>query len=157
LKADAILKSVLLSLLAAGTFNLSWQIGREVQAANARQSVAEYGIFACKLGPSKDESSRFLIELGLILGFIGCYIRRPSGKLTSLAGLLFATGVYVLWWKYYFTLMEVSEAGEGALEHLLFLYGGVWLDLCIAAFLPILVVWQASTLALWLILRRKYS
>jgi hypothetical protein len=97
LKANRILKSILLALLVIGSFNLAWQIYREVQAANARQRLyEEHGVIACKLGPSKDESSRFLIELGLTLAFIGCWIRHPLGKLTSLAGLLFTVGVYVL-------------------------------------------------------------
>ena len=157
MKADNILKSILLALLVAGTLNLSLQIYREVQAANARERLAEQGIFACKLGPSTDESSRFLIELGLILAFTGCCIRPPPGKLASLSGLLFAAGVYVLWWRYYFRLMEVLGVREEGIKHLFFLYRGEWLDLCIAASLPIPVAWQASALALSVKAGRKYA
>ena len=157
MKADNILKGILLALLVTATFNLSWQVYREVQAANALQRLyEEHGVIACKLGPATDESSRFLIGLGLALAFIGCRIGRAPGRLASLSGLLFATGVYVLWWRYYFMLMEVSEAGEGAVNHLFFLYNGGWLDLCIAASLPIPVIWQTSAWALSSAARHKY-
>jgi hypothetical protein len=158
LKAELILKSVLLGLLIAGTFNLSWQIYREVQDASARERLyQEYGFIACKLGPATDESSRLLIELGLILAYVGCSLGRRVGKPASLLGLLFAAGVYLLWWRYYFVLMEASEADEAAVDHLFYLYRGVWPDLCVAAFLPMLIAWQALTLALPSVARRKYS
>ena len=160
MKADNILKGILLALLVTATFNLSWQVYREVQAANARQRLYEehgINIIACKLGPTTDESSRLLIWLGLALAFTGCRIGRPPGRLASLSGLLFATGVYAVWWRYYFMLMEVTEASEGTVDHLFFLYRGGWLDLCIAASLPIPVAWQTSALALSSVARNKYS
>lgn len=152
MKADHILKGVLMALLVTATFNLAWQIHREAQAANDRQRLyEEHGFIACKFGPSQDESSRFLIGLGLGLAFVGCRVGRRLGKLASLVGLLFAAGVYALWWRYYFTLMEVSEAGDGAVPHLLFLYGGQWLDLCIASALPVVIAWQSRSLVLSLV------
>lgn len=156
MRGDNILKGVLLALLVTATFNLSWQVYSEAQAADARRRLyEEHGIIACKLGLTQDESSRLLIELGMALAFTGCRIKRAPGILVSLSGLLFAAGVYGLWWRYYFMLVEVSGASEGAVDHLFFLYGGRWLDLCIAASLPILVAWQASAVALLPAARRE--
>ena len=158
MKADHILKSVLLALLVTATFNLAWQVYREVQADNARQRLyEEHGVIACKLGPSQDESSRLLIELGLGLAFLSGRAGRRLGKLASLFGLLFASGVYALWWRYYFYLMEVSGADDEAIPHLFFLYGGQWLDLCIASSLPVLIAWQSRNLVLSLVRGRSYK
>lgn len=143
MKSERILKSILKALLIAATFNLAWQVGREAQAAAERERLyQEYEIIACKLGPSQDEAARLLIELGLVLAFFGLTLGRCFGKVASLSGTLFVVGVYAAWWKYYFTLMEVSEAGEDAVPHLFYLYAGVWLDLCIASCLPFVIVWQ---------------
>lgn len=152
MKTDRVLKGILKALLVASTFNLAWQVCREVRATAARQRLyEEHGFIACKLGPSADESARFMIELGLSLAFFACPLGRRFGKVASLCGLLFASGAYALWWRYYFALMESSGAAEGVVPHLLYLYAAGWLDLCIASCLPFVVVWQARDAALSLI------
>ncbi len=156
MKADSILKSILLAALLLGTMNLAAQIYRAVQAAHARQrAYEEYGVIDCKFGPSKDESSRFLIALGLLLGFLGNLFKGKAGKFISLLGLTWAAGTYALWWQYYFRLMEYSEAGREAIPHILYLYNAVWFDLCIASLLPVLLFWQAARISLSLTANNK--
>ena len=156
MRADAILKSLLLAVLLLGTLNLAGQIYRAVEAANAQQRLYDkYGVIACKLGPSRDESSRFLLELGLLLALMGRFFKRCAGQFISLFGLLWSVSIYALWWQYYFRLIEVSEAGNEAIPHLFYLYNAVWFDLCIAALLPVLLTFQAIQIGLSLTVRNK--
>lgn len=158
MKAGFVLRNVIVALLIAATFNLSWQLYRAAQDAMARERLyEEHEIIACRFGPDTDESARFLIELGLLLAFAGCLVGRRAGKAASLLGLLFAAGVYVPWWRFYFVMIDAWEADAQTVDHLFFLYHAVWLDLCIAAFLPVLIVWQMLAPALPPLERVKYS
>ena len=157
-RADQILKSILLAVLTLATLNLVLQIQREAEAAYVRQRLyEEHGVTVCKLHLSQDESSRFLIELGLILSFLGSVVKGRLGKIASLLGLVWSVGVYAQWWRYYFRLMEFSGAGSEGIKHIFYLYDAVWFDVCIAAVLPLLILWQATSLGLSFGLRDKIS
>ena len=135
----------MLALILTATLNLGAQSYREYRDEIGRQELYEkYRMFACKLRPSIDESSRLYIELTLLVAFVGTRLKRVQGKLLYCAGLIGTTIYYFLWWRYYFRFAEIAGSELKFVESIAYLYQATYLDICIAVSIALLLLWEFS-------------
>ncbi len=102
----------------------------------------------CDLGSFVHSPIRLIIEVFIIILFVGTLLRGVKGALLTCVGLLGASCVYVLWWQEYFRLTRIVES-ETDLRLLReacrgYLYGGNYLDVCVTVLLLLLIVLCAS-------------
>src|SRR4051794_18818250 len=109
MRQQQIIKAIMLSLFLTVSLNLGGQLYRMIRDDLKLQRLSEEhpGITVCKFGIPINESSRFYIELTLLVAFIGARIRKFPGRLLYFAGLIGTAIFYISWWKYYFRMVEM--------------------------------------------------
>ena len=145
---DRIIQAITLALLITASLNLGLQVHRMHLAEEARQRVYEEtggAVMACYFGRAMDEASRFFIELALIVAFAGSRLKHLAGRFLYVAGLIGAILFYIRWWEYYFQLAEITES-KLELRNVLYLHGANYWDICIAASIALLLLWEISRL-----------
>ena len=92
--------------------------------------------------------ARFHIEMFLILVLIGNRLDKLPRTLLNVLGLIGVVISYILWWQYYFHIMELSAAAPNAIKHFAYLVNGNILDVGIAVSIGLLVLLNVRDAAL---------
>src|SRR5882762_8319670 len=104
------IKNFTLAVLFVASLNLAWQFYRMHQDTVERHELAVRGVIMDKFGPSPDERTRFIVELSLIVAFIGSRLNGLKSSLVSLIGLSGAVASYVIWLQDYFWWAKFSRS-----------------------------------------------
>jgi hypothetical protein len=138
-------KAFALIILLLASLSLALQFYQAYEQKVAIQRMSEQGFGApCDLGSFLYSPIRMMVEVFAIILFVGTLFRRIVGALLSSVGLLGAGCIYVLWWQEYFRQRQFVES-EISLRLLreaspAYLYGGNYLDPCVAVLLLLLIV-----------------
>jgi len=142
------IKRITLLVLLAASCNLAWQFYRlQLERIESQRAYEQYGVIACRFGPSRDEISRIYVEIFLLVAFVGGRLKGVKNTLLSVVGLSGSAIIYILWWQYLFRLAALAEAEVKSMPHLAYLYGGNVLDIGIAGSIVLLIflsVWYAA-------------
>lgn len=150
MRERAIIKAILLAVLLTATLNVAYQIYTEARASASRQKLYEESggtIIACKIGLMADESSRFYIEIALIIAFVGSCLRKVKGKILYILGACGVLIIYGLWWQVYSQIKEASGTTM-ELPNVAYLYRGNYWDVCIFVMVSALLLWEVKRLVL---------
>ena len=146
-------KALTIAILLAASLNLAGQAYRMRRESVERQEMFERtGFVWCYWGPSLDERARFFVEVLLIVAVIASRLKGFRSFLLSLVTLSAVVAIYVLWWREYLLLAEISESEVRYIPQFAYLVGGNFLDLCIAAWIACLILLH-SCLAVLLMFR----
>ncbi|HEX8457721.1 MAG TPA: hypothetical protein VF656_10530 [Pyrinomonadaceae bacterium] len=150
MKQHRILRAVVLAVSVTAVMNLAWQFYHAHLASLERQRLyEEYGGIVCYMGPDADEVSRLLITPCLIVAFIGSRLRRRAlSKLLYMSGLCGSAALYTLWWSFYSHRASMAEADGSPIRHIAYLYEANYWDICIAASMLLLFLWEVRGAAL---------
>ena len=142
-------KALTIAILLAASLNLAGQAYRMHRASVERHQMFERtGFIWCYMGPSRDERARFFIELLLLVALIGSWLKGFRSFVLSFLTLTAVSAIYVLWWREYFWLAEISESEVRQLPQFAYLIGGNFLDVCIAAWIASLILLHSRLAAL---------
>ena len=134
-------KALTIAILLAASLNLAGQAYRMHRASVERHQLFERtGFIWCYMGPSRDERARFFVEVLLIVALLGSKLKGLRSFLLSFLTLSAVVAIYVLWWRYYLLLAEISESEVRQLPQFAYLIGGNFLDVCIAAWIASLIL-----------------
>ena len=134
-------KALTIAILLAASLNLAGQAYRMHRESVERQQMFERtGFVWCYWGPSMDERARLFIEVLLIVALIAIRSKGFRSFFLSLVSLSAVVAIYVLWWREYFLLAEVSQSEVRYIPQFAYLVGGNYLDLCIAAWIACLIL-----------------
>jgi hypothetical protein len=146
-------KALTIAILLAASLNLAGQVYRMHRESVERQEMFERtGFVWCYWGPSLDERARFFVEVLLIVALIGSRLKSFRSFLLSFVTLSAVVAIYVLWWREYLLLAEISESEARHIPQFAYLVGGNFLDVCIAAWIACLILLR-SRLAVLLVIR----
>ena len=139
----SITKSIVLVILLAATLNLGRQFYRmNRESVESQELYEQYGVIACRLGPSVDERSRIYIELALIVAFLASRLKGFKGYALCGVSLLGVGMIYFFWWQYYFRLAKLAGSELIYIKHIAYLYQATVVDICIAASVTTFLLWQ---------------
>lgn len=139
------IKTITLSLFLTASVNMGWQVYRmHEQSVERQRDYEQYGVIACKFGLSRDESSRMHLELLPFTAMIGVFVRGLKHTLLSVFGLTGAATTYLFWWRYFFSLRELSGADLSYMPQTAYLLGGNYLDIAIGLIIVWLIGWHVS-------------
>jgi hypothetical protein len=136
----------LLALCLTAGYNFSLIFQETIKAANASGTHTTpdgFAITLCYFGPPIGFYPRFFVALALLLACAGVFRRGAGGKIVSLLGVAGALSAYAYWWAASYKVFEAySDMGIDFLNHpeisqAAYLYGGSWLDVCVAGSLPV--------------------
>jgi len=142
-------KALTIAILLAASLNLAGQAYRMYRESVERQQMFERtGFVWCYWGPSMDERARFFIEVLLIVALIAIRSKGFRSFFLGLVSLSAVVAIYVLWWREYFLLAEISESEVRYIPQFAYLVGGNYLDVCIAAWIGCLILLHSRLAAL---------
>ena len=142
-------KALTIAILLAASLNLAGQAYRMYRESVERQQMFERtGFVWCYWGPSMDERARFFIEVLLFVALIAIRSKGFRSFFLSLVSLSAVVAIYVLWWREYFLLAEISESEVRYIPQFAYLVGGNYLDVCIAAWIGCLILLHSRLAAL---------
>ncbi len=134
-------KALTIAILLVASLNLAGQAYRMHRESVERQEILERtGFVWCYWGPSLDERARFFIVVLLIVALIAIRLKGFRSFFLSLVSLSAVVAIYVLWWRYYFWLAEISESEVRHIQQFAYLFGGNFLDVCIAGWIACLIL-----------------
>lgn len=134
-------KALTIAILLAASLNLAGQAYRMHRENVERQEMFERtGFVWCYWGPSRDERARFFVEILLIFALIASRLKGFRNFLLSLVTLSGVVAIYVLWWREYLLLAEISQSELRYTPQFAYLVGGNFLDLCIATWIACLIL-----------------
>ena len=141
----------LLCLTAA--YNFSLILHETVKAAGAAGSHTTpegFVITACYFGPPFGFYPRFFVALSLLCACVGVLRRGAGGRLASLLGAAGAFAAYVYWWAASYKVfkaysgLDIDFLNHPAVSQTAYLYGGSWVDVCLAVSLLVALVLLAE-------------
>ncbi len=148
-------KALALITLLLASLSLAWQVYQAYEQRVESQRMHEQGYGSpCDLGSFLHSPVRLIIEVFIIILFVGTLLRGVKGALLTSVGLFGAGCIYVLWWQDYFRLARIVES-ETDLRLLRdacrgYLYGGNYFDVSVAILLLVLIVLYGSWTLKWL-------
>jgi hypothetical protein len=122
------------------SFDFAEIFSQAMKAANAAgtHNVDGYEITVCYFGPPVAFYPRLLVIGSLSITTVAVFKRSFPRNTSGVIGLTGALSAYIYWWiQSYRVFLNFTDAGihflnNGEIRQAAYLYGGTWLDICVA-------------------------